>query len=93
MNEKILKQLNNKKEYYPLQLSNQFPNILDKLMAMWDSVEFDSFLNTFMLDKRDHPRHGFPPKVASELLRISMLHSELFGTTQTANNWIEFSNI
>jgi len=92
MNEKILKLLDNREEYYPMQLARQFPQILEKIMIMWDSPEFDSYLNKFMLDKREHPRQGFPPEVASEILRLSMLHSELFGTPST-QSWTEPSDI
>jgi hypothetical protein len=92
MNEKILKLLNNKADYYPHKLEQQFPHILEKLFIMWDSAEFDSFLNKFMLDKREHPRHGFPPEIASEILRLSMLHSELFGYSPMSS-WIEPSKI
>lgn len=92
MNEKILQQLNNRADYYPMNLAKQFPLILEKIMIMWDSPEFDSYLNKFMLDKREHPRQGFPTEVASEILRLSMLHSELFGTTPT-NEWIDSSHI
>ncbi|MGV8932978.1 MAG: hypothetical protein ACOH1I_00020 [Gallionellaceae bacterium] len=92
MDEKILKLLNNKEEYYPTQLTEKYPHILDKIMMMWDSPEFDSYLNKFMLDKREHPRHGFPPEVASELLRLSMLHSSIFGM-HSSKLWIEPSNI
>ena len=83
MNERILKLLNNKEDYYPHKLEQQFPQIFEKIMIMWDSPEFDSYLNKFLLDKRKHARQGFPPEVASELLRLSMLHSELFKTNTT----------
>ena len=92
MDEKILKLLNNRSEYYPKELEQQFPLIFSKIMMMWDSIEFDTYLNKFMLDKREHARQGFPPEVASEILRLSMLHSELFGTTAT-NSWIDTSSI
>jgi len=92
MNEKILKVLNNKTDYYPHQLEKQFPVVLEKIIIMWDSPEFDSYLNKFMLDKRDHARQGFPPEVASEILRLSMLHSEQFGGT-AAVSWVNSSNI
>lgn len=92
MNEKILKTLNNKAEYYPHKLEQQFPLILDKIIIMWDSPEFDSYLNKFMLDKRDHARQGFPPDIASEILRLSMLHSEQFGTVNIGS-WLEPSRI
>jgi len=92
MNEKILKLLNGKAEYYPHTLEQQYPLIFEKIMIMWDSAEFDSYLNKFMLDKREHPRQGFPPAVASEILRLSMLHSELFGSSPISK-WIDSSGI
>jgi uncharacterized protein len=94
MNEKILKLLHNKSEYYPHNIEKQFPHILEKIMMMWDSGEFDTYLNKFMIDKRDHPRQGFPPEVASDILRLSMLHSELFGGgTNASASWIDSTNI
>lgn len=92
MNEKILMLLNNKEEYYPHKLEQQFPQILNKIMMMWDSPEFDSYLNKFMLDKREHARQGFPPDIASEIMRLSMLHSQQFGAASTGS-WVEPSHI
>lgn len=94
MNAKILNILNNKKDLYPHQLEQKFPHILDRLIIMWDSPEFDSYLNKFMLDTRAHARQGFPPEVASEILRLSKLHSEQFGTSGTSSNsWLDSSNV
>jgi hypothetical protein len=93
MNEKVLKVLNNRADYYPHQLEAKFPHILEKLTIMWDSPEFDTYLNKFMLDKRDHARQGFPPEIATEILRLSMLHSEQFGTKTSHNSWIDSSDI
>lgn len=92
MNQKILKAIHNREQYYPVKLEQQFPHVLEKIFIMWDSTEFDSYLNKFMLDKREHPRHGFPPEVASEILRLSMLHSELFDSTPISA-WTEPSKI
>jgi len=92
MNEKILKILNNREDYYPHKLEKQFPHVLEKIIIMWDSTEFDSYLNKFMLDKREHPRQGFPPEVGSEILRLSMLHSEQFGTNPMSS-WVDSTNI
>lgn len=92
MNEKILKQLNNQADYYPHQLEQQFPQIFNRIMMMWESQEFDSYLNKFMLDHRDKPRQGFPPDVATEILRLSKLHSEQFGSA-AASTWVEKSAI
>lgn len=94
MNEAILKILNQRAELYPHQLELKYPHILDRLIIMWDSPEFDSYLNKFMLDTRNHARQGFPPEVASEILRLSMLHSTQFGTsTPGFNSWLHSTDI
>ena len=94
MNESFLKVLNNKEEFYPHQLEQKYPHIMDRLVIMWDSPEFDAYLNKFMLDTRAHARQGFPPEVASEILRLSMLHSEQFGSKGSgSNSWINSSTI
>jgi len=94
MNAKILEILNNKEEFYPHQLEQKFPHILDRLIIMWDSPEFDSYLNKFMLDTRAHARQGFPPEVASEILHLSRLHGEQFGIPANGtNSWIDSSNM
>ena len=92
MNENILKVLNNNADYYPHNLEKQFPLILNKIIIMWDSPEFDSYLNKFMVDKRDHARHGFPPEVASDILRLSMLHTEQFKSA-VKSSWINASDV
>lgn len=92
MNENILKVLNSKADFYTHNLEQKFPLILDKIILMWDLPEFDSYLNTLMLDKRDRQRQGFPPEVASEILRISILHTEQFGKTESGS-WIDSSDV
>ena len=92
MKENILKLLKDESNFYPANLEQKFPLILDKIIELWNSPEFDNHLNTLMLDKRDHYRQGFPPEVAAEILRFSSLHSKQFGTGQ-ASLWIAPSNI
>ena len=92
MNEKILKVLNNDTTYYPQKLELQFPHLLEKIMSLWGSPEFDSHLNQLMLDKRENRRQGFPPEVASEILRLSIIHTSQYGTKAT-NSWIDASDI
>lgn len=92
MNEKALKVLSNNAEYYPAHLEKQFPHIFNKIIIMWDSPDFDSYLNKFMLDKRDHARQGFPPEIATEILRLSMLHSKQFDS-KPESSWIDSSDI
>jgi len=88
MNEKYLQALRNKTEFYPHNLENKFPHILERIMVLWGSSSFDSHINTLMLDKRDHHRQGFPPEVASEILRLSILHNAIHKTV-SSNSWVD----
>ena len=85
MNEKILKLLNTdedpEKEFYPVNLELKFPHILEQILKLWGKPEFDANMNRLMLDTRDHMRKGFPPEVASEILRLSLIHSQQYGGT------------
>jgi hypothetical protein len=92
MNEKILKVLSNRADFYPQMLEQHFPHLLDKIIETWDSHEFDSHLNKLMLDNREQSRQGFPPAVASELLRLSILHSEQYVKAEP-KSWIDTSDV
>ena len=92
MNENILKVLSNKTDFYPHKLEQQFPHILERIIHLWDSQEFDTHLNKLMLDNREQRRQGFPPEVASELLRLSILHSEQYVKAEP-KSWIDTSDV
>ena len=81
MNEKLQKVLNTHPDFYPDHLERKFPLLLDKIIQLWGSPEFDSNINKLMLDTRDHMRQGFPPDVASDILRLSIIHTEQHGGT------------
>jgi len=92
MNEKVLKVLNSKTDFYPHQLEQQFPHLLDKIIQEWETQEFDAFLNKLMLDHREQRRRGFPPEVASEILRLSILHSEQYVKAEP-KSWVDTSDV
>jgi hypothetical protein len=73
MNERLLKILNNREQNYPHALEKQFPRILEKIMALWDSSELDAYLAELMLTTRSN-RQGFPQAVASDIIYLNMLH-------------------
>lgn len=79
MNENILKLLNTDNEFYPVNLEKKFPLLLDKIIQLWGTPEFDSNISKLMLDTRNHMRQGFPPAVASDILRLSLIHTEQHG--------------
>ena len=77
MNEKVLRMIEGEEKYYPHALEKQYPHLLSKILELWDTPAFDSYLQQLMLDTRDRPRQGFPPEVATDLLHLSRLSTEL----------------
>jgi hypothetical protein len=73
MNERLLKILNNREQNYPHALEKQFPRILEKIMSVWDSPEFDAYLADLMTTTRTN-RQGFPQAVASDIIYLNMVH-------------------
>lgn len=76
MNEKVLQLIGGKENDYPHSLEKQFPHLLNKIVELWNSPGLDPYLQQLMLDQRDHQRQGFPPEVATDILRLSRINSE-----------------
>lgn len=77
---------------YPRHLEQQFPRILDRIVALWGKAGLDAFLQDLTVTQR-HGRQGFPEEVAVELFRLAALHGELRLTPDhsqgTGWSWIE----
>lgn len=73
MDEKLLKFLNSSEQNYPHALEKQFPRVFEKIMALWDSAEFDTYMADLMTTTRID-RQGFPQQVASDIIYLSMVH-------------------
>ena len=58
---------------HPRQLERNYTHILNRLMQVWGTPEFDTYLQELMIDKRSG-RQGFPPEVISELMFMGELH-------------------
>ncbi|MDZ4202752.1 MAG: ankyrin repeat domain-containing protein [Gallionella sp.] len=74
MDARLLTILNNRVQNYPHALARQFPNILSKLMELWDSPAIDDYFVELMVDNRGS-RAGFPEEVASDIMYLSMVSS------------------
>jgi ankyrin repeat protein len=59
---------------YPRHLEREHPHILSRLMDLWESPEFDSYLNEVLIDTRGG-RSGFSLKVVAEIMFINKLHN------------------
>ncbi|MFZ5503150.1 MAG: ankyrin repeat domain-containing protein [Pseudomonadota bacterium] len=78
MDPKLLRILNNRQQNYPNALAQQFPRILSKLVAMWESPEIDNYFSDLLIADR-HDRQGFPPDVVSDIIYLSMVHHKQRG--------------
>lgn len=77
LREKMLLLLGDKTSAYPRQIEQQFPRILAKLVEIWGTPSAGAYLNGLMFSDDRPNRQGFPSDVASELLRLSMIHDAL----------------
>lgn len=77
---------------YPVHLEQQFPRILEKIVALWGQSSLDGFLADLMVTTRSG-RQGFPPEVLTEIFKLSNAHAALGLTPDksigTGWNWID----
>lgn len=75
---------------YPRRLERDHAHILDHLMELWNTPEFDSYMHSLLIDTRGG-RHGFSLEVLAELMFISELHhickSEGLRFSEAAESW------
>jgi hypothetical protein len=74
----LLALLKGHEQHYPKQLSEQYPQIVERIVAVWSSPDTarSYFQNLLMTDR--NTRQGFPSQVYTELLALSMLYDRLF---------------
>ncbi len=66
----LFKNLPNK---YPKHLVRDFTHVLNRLMQLWDTPEFDLYLHDLTINKRED-RQGFSIHVMAELVFLGELH-------------------
>jgi len=59
---------------YPRRLQRKHPHILNRLMELWGTPEFEPYIHNLMLDTRGG-RYGFSLEVIAELMFIQTLHN------------------
>jgi len=72
MDAKILHILNNREENYPHALEQQYPRILKKIVALWDTPSIEAYFADLLVDDRGN-RAGFPKEVASDIFYLNSL--------------------
>jgi ankyrin repeat protein len=90
MDPRLLRILNNREQNYPHQLEKQYPRVLKKIMANWDSPDIDAIFIDFMVNGRGD-RKGFPSEVASDIIYLSMVHTRQYGSENSGNSWAHVS--
>lgn len=74
---------------YPEQTVRQFPHIAARLIDVWGTPEGEHYLQDLLVCDRSD-RHGFPDDVASEIFRLSVIHSGVVEEREGAaggNTW------
>lgn len=74
MNERLLNILGGEMKFYPTSLEANYPRVFNNIMLYWDTPEIDDYLNQLMVTDRED-RAGFPPEVAAEIMRLSLVHA------------------
>lgn len=74
MNERLLKILGGETKFYPTKLEAGYPRVFSNILLYWDTPEIESYLNGLMVTDRED-RAGFPPEVAAEIMRLSLVHA------------------
>lgn len=91
MDEKIQALFNINSVHYPHNLARQYPQILQKIVSLWDSETIDSYFSSLILDTRNDQRQGFPTAVADEILRLSVINSK-YRESKKPHSWSKVSD-
>lgn len=91
MDDKIHTLFNVNSVHYPHNLANQYPQILQKIVALWDSETIDTYFTNLIMDTRNDQRQGFPPAVAAEILRLSTINSK-YRESKQPHSWYKVSD-
>jgi len=86
MNERLLKLLGGDIKFYPHGLESNFPRIFEKIMMLWDLPEMSDYFEELMVPARQD-RAGFPPDVAAEIMRLSLVHFSTHAADRKMDVW------
>lgn len=86
MDKRLLRILGGETKFYPYALESQYPRILTKIMTLWDQPGISDYFNGLMVSDRED-RAGFPPEVAAEIIRLSLVHSSAHKSDMNPDVW------
>jgi hypothetical protein len=86
MDQTLLRILGGETKFYPYELESKYPRILEKILMLWDKPGMsDYFMQLMVTDRED--RAGFPPDVAAEIMRLSLVHASSRKPNKTPDVW------
>jgi len=86
MDERLLRILGGAKSFYPHALEEKFPRIFNKILELWDSPEISGYFMELIVPERKF-RAGFPPDVAAEIVRLSLVHASSHEVNNKNDVW------
>lgn len=86
MDKRLLRILGGETKFYPYALESQYPRILTKIMTLWDQPGMADFIKGLMVSDRTD-RAGFPPEVAAEIVRLSLVHASTHKPDNSPDVW------
>lgn len=66
----------NTPEEYPYKLEARYERVLNRMMELWQTPQFDMYMEDLLVDRRGG-RQGFAPEIVAELLLLSDLHTRM----------------
>ena len=86
MDQTLLRILGGETKFYPYELESKYPRILEKILMLWDMPEMSNYFMELMVTDRED-RTGFPPDVAAEIMRLSLVHASSHKSNKTPDVW------
>ena len=86
MDERLLRILGGEEKLYPHGLENQYPRIFEKIMMLWDKPGMNDYFTELMVPERQG-RAGFPPDIAAEIVRLSLVHFSTHAPDKNQDVW------
>lgn len=86
MDEKLLKILGGETKFYPYALESKYPRILAKIISLWITPGMSDYFGDLMVSDRSD-RAGFPPEVAAEIIRLSLVHASQHVPNKKPDIW------
>lgn len=65
-----------KEDHYPTALEAKYSRVFNSIMKFWGTDKCDEYFADLLLDKRGG-RQGFPPDVASDIAKLSRVHTRV----------------